>query len=91
VVAGGDDQRIAIPAVGVEELEKPSQLRVGIRDLAVVLAAAKLSGERFRRLIGVVRVVEVYPNEPRTATVSSEPALGLGDHIAGAAFKASPA
>src|SRR5260370_32570208 len=47
--------------------------------------------ERRRRLVGIMRIVQVYPYEMRPSAVLLEPSFGVLDDFHAAALDASPA
>ena len=65
VIAEENDQRIVIEVVGgmLEPGEEPTQLAVRVGDFALIGLLRILRAERFGRVIGAVRVVEMEPEE----------------------------
>ena len=67
VVAGDDQNRLLIQSGVLQPRHEAADLLIGKRDLAIVetrqTAAAELGEQRFRRLVGAVRVVQMNPGE----------------------------
>ena len=73
-VITGDDQQRAVPGrVGLETLHQPSELRVGIGQLAVVRPVTVVMRVRKRRHVGPMGIVDVEPGEQPLAWPAVEP------------------
>src|SRR5262245_44274217 len=90
VVAHDDDDGIAVPAVLVEEGEELAEGGGGVGDLAVVGTAAVAGVIGWGRLVRIVGIVEVHPDEVRPGAVAVQPALGAAHHVAAAALQTLP-
>ena len=82
VVAREHDQHGLLPLVALDPLDEPSDLSVGERDFSVVWPLREFLAIRGRRLIGIVRVVEVRPQEERSFWPALEPGeRSIGDLV----------
>ncbi len=82
MIAGEDDQRIVEQAAILEELPEAAEERIGVGHLAVIRPPGVLRQVGFGRRVGIVRVVEMEPDEERRVVVALvEPGLGGGDGL----------
>ncbi len=63
VVGGDQERRIVLQTEARQRLLEPPDLLVGEGHLAVVETAREAPGPGLGRLVGVVRIVEVQPEE----------------------------
>ncbi len=74
VIAGHDDHGAIVEALRAQPVEEAPDVQVGVRELAVVERGA-IGAERLHlgvRLVGVVRIVVVDPEEPALGGVAIE-------------------
>src|ERR1700674_364287 len=62
-------------------LHEAADNRIGIRDLAVVKGGGVVSLERLRRIIRVMGIVEMQPDEKRPLLVTAQPAQGAVGNV----------
>ena len=85
VIAGDDDHRLVCQTAIVQPGEHARDLRIGVRDFAVV-RALRTCAEFGRRVVGGVRIVEMDPYEERSSLLVAgcrgllEPGEGGVDH-----------
>lgn len=95
VVACHHDERAVIVVVLLDEVEQVRDCGIGVGDFAIVGMILELRGERLGWFVGIVRVIQMHPEEARTAGfgggMRSEPCFSVGDHFIGAAFHAAKA
>ena len=65
VVAGDDDHRVRQLSSGAQRVEHDAKRRVGKGDLARVGIVLEARPEGLRWVVGLVRIVEMHPREPR--------------------------
>ena len=85
-----DNQRVLVSVLLLQIFEQMSQRAVGISDLAIVQTIFINLRKRWRRFVRIMRIVEVYPNEPWLRRMSIHPCFGPMDYIFAAALHASP-
>ena len=78
VVGGHDEQRVVAPPCLGEHRVEPAHQIVGPGHLAVVEPAGVARRVRFRRLVRIVRIVEVNPREAPLRSGLAEPRRGFG-------------
>ncbi len=80
MIAGEDDQRIIEETAILEELPETTEERIGVGDFAVIRSPGVLRKVGFGRCVGIVRVIEMEPDEERCLAIALvEPRLGGGD------------
>src|SRR5215475_3155092 len=75
MISGDDNDGIFVPAALFHKRQEMSQRGVCIGNLAVVQMIIIGLIERSRRLVGVVRIVKMHPNEVRALRMRSHPCL----------------
>src|SRR3954447_17762655 len=90
VVSGDDDNGVVIPSVLLEIGNEVPEHGVRVGDLAVVQAVFVLVVERSRRLVGIMRIVEMHPDEVRPGGMSVQPLLSMLGDLGSPALYASP-
>ena len=81
----GHDRRVEEPCCA-QTVDEPAHLRVHVRDLAVVGRLREPGAERLRRVVGIVRVVEVDPQEERSRRPFRQPGQRAGHDLAAASL-----
>src|SRR4030081_1137022 len=76
VVRGYRDDGVLIQPVLPQHFHEAANNRIGICDLAVVRGGGIVSFERFWRVIRVVSIVEMQPDEKRPLLVTAQPTQG---------------
>src|SRR6267154_1925658 len=90
MIANHDDQRTVVSVLPLQVLEKMSQRAVGVGDLAIVRTMLINLREGWRRIVRIMRIVEVHPNEPWFRRMTVHPCFGAMDYIFAAALHATP-
>ena len=81
---------VSIPVLALEIPEQISQRGVRVGDLTVVQTVFVNLRERGRRLVWVMRIVEVNPDKAWLLGMSVHPCFSPMDYIFAAALHASP-
>ncbi len=91
VVANDYDQGVFIAPGFLQVSDEVCQRRIGVGDFAVVQPI--FVGLRIRGwwLVGIVRVVQMYPNKMGTGGMSGHPCFGMLHYVHTAALNSSPA
>src|SRR6266403_6290175 len=79
-------QRAVIKPAQPQPTEEFAHRGIGVCNFAVVRRGSVLGLVRLRRIIGVVRVVEMHPDEERPLVVCGQPLQRVSDDFAAAAF-----
>ena len=91
VVSHAHDHSVSVLAAGFEVSNEVRQSRVGVSDFAIVEMIFVSLCERRRRLIRIMRIVQMHPHEVRTRGMLRQPTLRMRDYIHAAALEAPPA
>src|SRR6185369_2970869 len=86
VIRHHGDKRFVIQALGAQRSKKTTQLRVHVGDLAVIRIGLIAAFERLRRIVRIMGVVKVYPQEKWPCLSLAEPGERMVYHFAGATF-----
>ena len=91
MISDHDDKRVVIPARLFQIPNKSSQDGIGVSNLAVIQAI--FVGLRIgrRRLVGIMGIVEMDPNEMRSGGMRGHPCFRVLHHIRAAPFDPAPA
>jgi hypothetical protein len=88
VVGGDDEQRVLSGPRAIEPLDEPPELRVDVRDLAVVGRAGETRAVGRRRLVGGMGIEQMQPGEDRPASRLRQPSEGTPHDVLGAPLEA---
>ncbi len=80
VIGDDRDERAVEAAAALERRDQAADARVDVGDLAVVRRRLEAGGERRRRIVGRVRVVQMHPAEERLRAAAVEPLHRGVDH-----------
>src|SRR5580698_8609139 len=90
VIAGDHDDGVVVDSGFFQEGDPVSDGGIGVGNFAVVEMVFVFLGERRRRFVGIVRIVEVNPDKVRSGGMFREPGFGVVDYVHAAALDASP-
>ena len=81
VICHDRDQSVVIFFLDVKCGEEFAQYRIGVSDFSVVRLRSVSFFERGGRIIGIVRIVEMHPNEERALGMFAHPIQRTTHHI----------
>ena len=90
MIAGNNNDCVLIGARFLQSGNEVGEGGVGVGDFTVVEVLRVFLGEGWRRLVRIMRIVEVYPHKARIRSDAVEPSFGVLDDRHGAAFDAAP-